>query len=95
MRNGSPHLVFGILVYWHFSHHLCDVATCHAQVLVNGLLDCAASPEECAREALALAAQGYTALKIKARAGPPDLPLARKHCASAVVILHLLGGALQ
>ena len=36
-------------------------------MLVNGLLDCAGGPAECAREAQALAAQGYAALKIKAR----------------------------
>ena len=34
-------------------------------VLVNGLLDCCGTIEECAEEALAMVAQGYSALKVK------------------------------
>jgi L-alanine-DL-glutamate epimerase-like enolase superfamily enzyme len=34
---------------------------------VNALLDCAGSPEECAKEAQRLAAMGYTTLKVKVR----------------------------
>ncbi len=34
-------------------------------VAINGLLDCAGTPDECAVEAAAMAARGFSALKLK------------------------------
>lgn len=41
-----------------------------SSILVNGLLECNGSMEECVREACQLVAQGYAALKLKVRLSP-------------------------
>lgn len=42
-----------------------QVAASQQHVLVNGLLDCGGSVEECVSEAAQLVAQGYSAIKVK------------------------------
>lgn len=42
-------------------------APAEAAVAVNGLLDCAGAPEDCAAEAAALAERGFSAVKMKVK----------------------------
>ena len=44
------------------------VTSC-GSVAVNGLLDCAGKPQECAAEAATMAARGFRTLKMKVRLG--------------------------